>query len=268
MRLIRDHVLVKADPDNDNISLKDGKKLWIDTTFEPAKHAVVRGTVVEVPQQLSKRLKTKMELEVGDVVLYHYLVEESAGKEGRVFMDGDDRMVFVHYESLFVALRKGIVIGNSDVADGGSECTVIKVGTSLHVVRPQDFDSNASAENVERCLDENRLPIPLNGYVLVEGLKMPQNEKIGTIFIPGSAMDEYNRHYGVIRYLGTPLEGQKEEYAVGQVVMLSEMADIPLENEMHQKYFKGSRMYRVERGSIEGIVLDERITEQVVFKEA
>lgn len=54
MRLIRDHVLVKADPDNDNISLKDGKKLWIDTTFEPAKHAVVRGTVVEVPQQLSK----------------------------------------------------------------------------------------------------------------------------------------------------------------------------------------------------------------------
>jgi co-chaperonin GroES (HSP10) len=220
---ISDHVLVLPDADNDHIHTKSGMKFWIDTSFEPDKHATVRGTVLKAPQKLSSGFKTGVEVSEGDVVFFSYMAHQEAKNEAKtiqMIVEGEKKeCMLIHYELLFLAQD-----GRSDQEQG---------------IRP------------------------LNGYLLVEGLRMPQEQKIGSIYLPESSTEKYHRDYGRILHPGTPPKGEMQEFESGQTVMLAVNADIPLENELHQKLFPGRRVYRVDRGSVEGVVEDMRVTEAI-----
>jgi len=46
MEAIKDDVIVKSDGPNDHVMLKDGKKLWIETSFDPQRYAAISGEII------------------------------------------------------------------------------------------------------------------------------------------------------------------------------------------------------------------------------
>lgn len=108
MKIPFNYVLVKPEP-TDEISLPNGKKLFLSTIFEETKHAPTVGEVLCVPERLifnedginSLLFKTEMEVRVGDRVVFHFLAHQQAKDEGRILDDG----FMVRYDSIYLILR-------------------------------------------------------------------------------------------------------------------------------------------------------------------
>ncbi len=133
MRIIGNNVLVKPAKPNE-IILVTGLKLYLDTRFEEEKSSPQYGTVIEVPEYLrysdnpdneSTIHETEMELQKGDLVIFHYGAIKHARKHG--LMIGEDCMV--RYDSIYAAIRDNEVI----VINGGVivEPDIDVVDTSL-----------------------------------------------------------------------------------------------------------------------------------------
>lgn len=110
-----DNVHIRPFP-SDEIRLKSGHILYLDTRFEEYLNAQTAGEVLDVPERLrfsrdfsrmSLDYDTDMELKVGDVVIYNYLSVSNARKLGHV-MDGGG--VLIPYDKIYVAIRDGKVI--------------------------------------------------------------------------------------------------------------------------------------------------------------
>ena len=220
------HVLIKLDAINESINLKDGSRLYIDTTFDPEKHATVTGEVIAIPKTLrytgkpnqGTPWKTTIEVREGDkVVLYYLSVTNCFRPESyKAIIDGDDRYVFVLYQNILAMVRDGQLI-------------------------------------------------PTNGYCLVEPIENPEwtktKERLAKSGLEAVRLTERSNTgvvYGRIKYCGLPSEAYVDSkhsddgvnISPGDIVVMRRISDIPLEYDLHAKIDGGKKYWRVQRRNI------------------
>ncbi len=219
------HILIKLDPENNFFKLKDGTSLYLDTSFEPEKHATVTGEVFGIPSNLyysgipniGMPWKTSMEIKIGDSVVIHYLAVLNAFRKEmyKAIIEGDDKYVFISYQSIFAIVREGNII-------------------------------------------------PINGYCLIEPVEDPEwlRTKMRIIksgLIPLEKDNKTNTHvvYGKVRYCGKPNEDyvdhhtdQGVDISPGDIVIMKRISDLPLEYDMHAKIDGGKKYWRTQRRNI------------------
>jgi len=219
-------VLIKLEPENTSIKLRNGFELYVDNTYEPEKNATVTGMVYGLPSHLYYTGKgnvgmpwdTPMELKMGDKVIVYYLSIINAFKpeNRRYVLEGEDRYVFIQYSSIYAKYGEGFVQ-------------------------------------------------PINGYCLIEPCSDPFVEKqkqrmqsIGMELILFNKKNNTNVSFGIVRYLSTPNRRYVDEHssdegvdiAIGDTVVLKKTYDLPLQYDLHQKVDKGKKLLRVQRRSI------------------
>lgn len=225
-RALNNFILIKLDPENTSIKLKNGSELYLDLSFEPEKHSTVTGEVWGLPSHLSycgkpnkdMPWKTQMEVRMHDKVIIYYLSVVNALKKQyqRYILEGNDRYIFVPYESIYA------------------------------VVRGEDI-------------------IPVNGYVLIEPTEDPsiteereRLNKIGLAFIVTERRLSNHVTYGRVKYVGTPNQEYVDadhsdegvDVAVGDIVVMKKTTDIPLQYSLHQRVNDGKSLLRVQRRNI------------------
>ena len=225
-RTLNNLVLIKLDPENTSVKLKNGMDLYIDTSYDTEKHSTVTGEVWGLPSHLSyfgegnrgMPWLTPMEIRMGDKAIIYYLaVINALKKENKKFIiEGKDRYIFVPYSSVYAVIR---------------------------------------GENI----------IPLNGYCLIEAIEDPSItsdkesfKKIGMELIVGARRSNSHVTYGRVKYVGTPnREYVDEDYTdegcdvrVGDVVVIRKTNDIPLQYSLHAKIDGGAKYLRVQRRNL------------------
>lgn len=234
---ISNYVLVKPDPGNDKITLKNGTELWLDTSYEKTKHAVTTGVVIKAPEQLiytkehgpkSLEYITDNELKPGDKIIYHYLQALENIENGRAIEVDGEVYFLIRYSDIFCALRDPLT----------SELTGEPVDTGWKLV------------------------VPINGYVFVEADPIPPLSTTLDLVMPDMMKNKKSETTGVVRYIGSPLRGytdypdwgaDKDELRVGQRVLFSKFDSIPLQYSLHQTIDKDKTIYRMHRRDIYGI---------------
>jgi hypothetical protein len=219
------HVLIKLDKENDFIKLQNGTTLYIDTSFEPEKHATVTGEVIALPSRLiytgkpniGMPWKTPMEVQKGDrVVVYYLSILNALRKESyKAVVEGDDKYVFIQYQNIYALVR------------------------------------------------ENRI-IPVNGYCLIEPVENPEwtrlKYRMSKIdLVPVKLTDKSNTEvvYGKVKYCGTPIDEYVDGYtdkgvnvSPGDIIVMRKISDLPLEYDLHAKIDGGKKYWRVQRRKI------------------
>ena len=219
-------VLLKPKMKNDKIFLGNGSHLYLDTQFEPEKHAEIVCDVIQVPDHLIYSEKygnyvtmpweIEMEAQPGDVAFCDYLAIRNAlinKEDGKAFIIDNEVYFLIHYMNIFMVLRED-------------------------------------------------KPIMCNGYILVEPT-YDEYEKVAGEFkklnleVPDSAKDlkKYTQ-FGIVRYIGSRPKRYLNKASVdmdlevGQKIMFDKFADIPLEYDLHQTFEKGKTIFRILRKDI------------------
>ena len=223
------NVMIKLDGLNDEIKMNDGGVLYIDTTFDPEKHATTTGEVTGLPSRLVYTGKpnsgmpwlTDMEVQIGDrVVLYYLAVVNCFRPESyRAVVEDGDRYIFTGYQNIYAVIRDGKII-------------------------------------------------PVNGYCLLEPMEDPEwtrtKERMSRSGLQAVKLSEKSNTdvtYGRVAYCGAPIkEYPHKAYSdngvnitPGDVVMLRRIKDIPLEYDLHAKIDGGKKYWRVQRKDIVAI---------------
>jgi len=231
---ISNYVKIKMERKADEYIMKDGKKLFIDPTYQVGKHASVVGTVIGVPDKLrfvwnksifaeegSMEWETDMELEVGDTVWYSFvalsnslgrLMDEGAKHNNKKYIvEGGEVYVFIPYDQIFVAKRKDKVI----------------------------------------CL---------NGYLLIEPIF---DEKIESklLELPNSMQPSKSKKYGKVAYMGSCCRNHlgysvvdADGFDVGDTVVFDRFWNLPLEYDIHRSFDGNKEFYRVQRRGVNAII--------------
>lgn len=219
LRLLNNYVLVKPDPGNSKITLRNGVVIFLDTSFEVERHAVTSGTVVKVPASLTYienngllnlDVITTQELKKGDKVIFHYIQTLDNLKLSRYITCGRETYFLVYYDKIFCAIRRKKVI-------------------------------------------------PVNGLVIVEAEKEPpikspfiipdmfkgiESETRGVIKYIGSPVGGYSDY---------PDQGGDVDYLkVGDSVLFRKVDSVPLQYPLHQTIDKDKTLYRMHRRDILG----------------
>jgi len=222
-RCLNNYVMIKLDPENDSIKLKNGVELYVDNTYEPEKNATVTGEVYGLPSHLSycgegnKGMPwlTTMDLKFGDHVIIYYMsvINALARESKRYILEGNDRYIFTEYQNIFAVYGDGFVKS-------------------------------------------------LNGYCLIEPCDDPfvtakkkRLEALGMELVTLNNKSNVNVSFGVVRYLSAPNREYVDEFntddgvdvEVGDTVVLRRITDIPLQYELHQKVNSGKGLVRVQR---------------------
>lgn len=230
-------VIVRLDRKQDEYLMSGGKKLYLDTSFEPERHAPVTGTIVNICDRLffnqvpgnpgSMRWDTDIELQIGDYVVSYYLVSINALKEndGRIITDQDDNQyLFLRYDQIFAGRRGGRII----TCNGQNLLTPVK-------------DPHDNRELL-RMKEAGLLPPRMMHMV-------GNSQKIARMKYPAKP----NRRYRDPRIydFGDPI-------GVGELVVVRRNGLLPLEYDIHTSLDGKQILYRVQREFIYGI-LDERV---------
>lgn len=226
-RTFGNYVLVRLDKDNDLIKLKNGVELYVDTTFEPEKHATVTGIVCGLPQKLlytgipnlGMPWKTPIELKFGDRVVMYYLSVVNALRPEtlRAVVIEGEKYIWIQYQNIFAAVREGLIV-------------------------------------------------PVNGYCLIEPCDSPEitaqddrMKKVGLTMFRSDKKSLTGVVYGKVKYLGRPndayVDGHTDEGVninPGDTVVMKKITDLPLEYDMHANIDGGKRYWRVQRRYIFG----------------
>lgn len=226
---VGNHVVVKLDPKNEYIVTESGIKLFVDTSFEPEKHVVRIGTVIEAPRTLTYHQKksgypwkTRPEIKAGErVVMYFMAIQNCLAPEQKKYTrEGDDIYIFIKYHNIYAVIEEG---------------------------------------NIR----------PVNGYVLVEPIEDPEWErrtneakKINLILPDLRQASKTDVTYGKIIYMGPPNEEYADDYKsdahhnekVGDTVIMKRIRDIPVEYEYHAKMDGGRKLFRMQRHDILAVV--------------
>ncbi len=237
MRCGVNQVVVQLDRKQDEFRMKDGKKLYLDTSFEPERHAPVSGTIVNMCSELfftttfarpqSLKWDTGIELQVGDYVISYYLVSVNALKEkdGRIITDElGNQYLFLRYDQIFAGRREGKVI----TCNGWNLLTPI-VDLAL-------------SEETQRIKDAGLMP-PWLEHKLGSSQKMARMAYIAK---------------PVKRYRDPRIYDFDDEISPGDLVAVRRNALIPLEYSIHASFMGKDILYRVQREFMYAIV-DERI---------
>jgi hypothetical protein len=227
-RTFGNHILIKLDPENNFFKLQNGTTLYIDTSFEPEKHATVTGEVFGVPSRLTYTgkpnigmpWKTPMEIMCGDrAVIYYLSVVNAFRKEMfKAIIEGEDKYVLIQYQNIFAIVRYGKII-------------------------------------------------PVNGYCLVEPIENPewialQERMAKSNLVPVNPKEKSVTSvvYGKVRYCGIPNEEYVDKHTdsgvdvkPGDIVVMKRISDLPLEYDLHAKIDSGKKYWRVQRRNILGV---------------
>ena len=220
------YVMIRLDKENESIKLRNGFELYVDTTFDPEKHAVVTGEVVGLPGALKYTGKAnrgmpwdcEMELRFGDHVIFYYLSVMNCFKPEirRYIIEGEDKYVFISYEHIYCKYDIGLVV-------------------------------------------------PINGYVLVEPCDNPEIEAekkrmkdLGMELVVLNTQSNTNVSYGKVKYIGKPNRSYVDpmytdegvDVMPGDIVVLKKINDIPLQYDLHAKIDGGAKYLRVQRRNI------------------
>ena len=236
MRCGANQVVVQLDRKQDEYLMGSGKKLYLDTSFEPERHAPVTGTIVNICDHLffnqipgypeSMKWDTDIELQIGDYVVSYYLVSINALKDqdGRILTDQDgNQYLFLRYDQIFAGRRNGKII---------------------------------------TCNGQNLLtPVPDP-----EVLRLEQGLKAAGMLHPfkdtgGSSHKMARMKYPAIpnrRYRDPRSYDFENPIVPGELVLVRRNGLIPLEYEVHAGFEGKQVFYRVQREFFYGIV-DERI---------
>jgi hypothetical protein len=224
-RTFGNQVMIKLDPENDHIKLLNGEKLYLDTTYDPEKHATVTGEVWGLPAKLQYTGKANngmpwkipMETKIGDRVVVYYLAVVNCFRPEsyKVITEKNGRYVFVNYQNIFAIIRDGVII-------------------------------------------------PINGYCLIEPCENPEwiatKKRMAAAGLQAIRLSEKSNTdvvYGIVRYVGRPIEeyiGGKTDDGIavnpGDTVVMRRISDIPVEYDLHAKIDGGKKYWRVQRRQI------------------
>ncbi len=225
-KCLNNFCLIKLDPENTSIKLRNGFELYVDNSFEPEKNATVTGEVFGLPSHLKYSGKPNldmpwlcdMELQMHDKVILYYLSVVNAlnPRNKRYILEGEDKYIFVSYDNVYAIVR---------------------------------------GEQV----------IPINGFCLIEPIEDPaithereRMKALGMELVTMGRKISNQVTYGKIKYLGNPNRAYVEDFhsdkgvdvAVGDVVVIRKTADIPLQYELHAKINDGVKLFRVQRKNI------------------
>ena len=226
---IGNNILIKLDKTNESIKFKDGSEIYLDTSFDPEKHATVTGEVFGLPKKLFYSGKpnlgmpwdTPLEVKMGDrVVLYYLAVVNCFRPESyKAIIEGEDRYIVVTYQNIYAIVRDGQLI-------------------------------------------------PVNGYCLIEPMENPEKirtkermEKAGLISLDLNKKSNKDVVYGKVAHCGVPNEEYVDAHhtdngvdiEVDDIVVLKRISDIPLEYDLHAKIDGGRKYWRIQRRYILGI---------------
>lgn len=223
--ILANDVIIKPNGGEDEIILSNGKKIYIDVSYEKEKHAPCVGKVMKVPQRLIYNKKSKdasveykvdMELEVGDNAFFHFLTPSKCMKEGRWVEVEDDGIYFViKYDEIFCAQR-------------GPENDVVMV----------------------------------NGWLLIYPIEEPLFVS-KLIIVPDHLQKIERPDQGIVAFIGSPVKEyfyqQKiyeshDDVKVGDRIYFEPDSDIPLQYEMHRNFEGKSNFFRMQRKDIFGII--------------
>jgi len=108
MRTVKDKFFVSADADANrclDIIGPDGKKLFVDTDFNPFAYSTRIGAVTHIPQIIDDQWLNDNPIKVGDTVVFHHHVCQ---KENRVEYEGEE-IFMADYSQLFAKVEDGII---------------------------------------------------------------------------------------------------------------------------------------------------------------
>lgn len=213
-------------------------KWYLDSSYEPEKHAGTRGLVVNTPKNLiyhdgypgTMERKVKMEVQPGDIVWFRYLaalnafdptMRQAFKYEGRFF-------IMVHYSDLFVAKR------------------------IVPLLTPRN-STHEKIKSISAC--ERMVIIPLNGYCLLEPM---QNEKRQSVLSMPDSVSQNSERRAKVAYTGSlveeyyfspfgPYPPDDDCVKPGDEVILGPDADVLIEYNLHNSFEGKKQFFRVER---------------------
>lgn len=222
LRVPQNNVIIRPDKGNDEITMPSGVKLYIDTSFEPEKHAGVVGEVMAVPERLryqpdrgmtTLQYDVDMELKVGDKAFYHYLIPENCMNSTKYLEVEGEVYLIVPYDEIFLAER-------------GEEVIMVNGWILAEPILEDTFKSDI--------------------LILPEISTKVASTKEATVAFVGKP---------VRRYLhDKTMDETTSEVNPGDKIMYLPNSDIPLEYGLHAS-FRGKKVfYRMQRKDILGIL--------------
>ena len=166
MKVLFNHVLIRVDRENDELLLSNGLKLYLDTSYEKEKHFPRVGVVEQAPEMIyfdreeprrSCDFDTEVEIQKGDIVIFHYLaIENSRARYASLKKHVDPKLDLIPYDTIFVAIREGKVIPVNGYV----------------IVEPLDetFETSLYIPDTARTFSKTKgvvryISTPLNGYL-------------------------------------------------------------------------------------------------------
>lgn len=218
-------VFIKPNRGEDEIVMSNGKKLYIDITYEPEQHAPCVGVVKKVPNKLhyttksaanSVEFKVDLELEVGDNAFFHYLVPQHCMNEGRWVEVEDDGIYFlVKYDEIYCAQRgpkKDVVMVNGWILTYPVEEAAFKTKT----------------------------------LIIPEHLKAVEKPNEGVVAFIGAHVQQY--------FYEQDIKETADDLKVGDRILFTPDSDIPLQYALHRNLEGKTNFFRMQRKDIIGIV--------------
>lgn len=207
MQAVYDYLYITVEKEaNDEINLDSGVKLFIDTTFNPEKHATICGTVRSIPQKLSKEplgigdanvSDIEPIVEVGDKVYFHY---NTVRPENRYEVDGES-VYKLHYSQVFCVVLPLLTL-TCLLRDSPPYKRITPVGS--HVLLTPVYPEDVEIEYIDGVSTTVR--------------------KAGSLIIQTDIQPYQDR--AKIAHIGKPLAGQPSlPYKAGDTVMLSKYSD-------------------------------------------
>lgn len=223
--MLANDVIIKPNGGEDEIVLSNGKKIYIDVSFEKEKHAPCVGKVMKVPKRLiydkkskdaSVEFKVDMELKVGDNAFFHFLTPQKCIKEGRWVEVEDDGIYFViKYDEIYCAQR-----------------------------------------------GKNKDVVMVNGWLLIYPIEEPAFVS-KLIIVPDHLQKIERADQGIIAFVGSPVQEyfyqqdikeSQNDVKAGDRIYFEPDSDIPLQYEMHRNFEGKKNFFRMQRKDIFGII--------------
>jgi co-chaperonin GroES (HSP10) len=204
------HVLIKLDKANEKVVMPSGLELWIDISHEPGKHETITGTVVKPPDHLFYKR--------GKVQSMPWDIDMELIEGDRVW-------------SFYLAVQNAI-----------EDKRFFKVDETVYV-----FINYMSVFVAKR---DDQI-IMLNGYILVSPHENELEKEYEHI-----VHEKKESQLGVVEHIGSMIREYKDpakkdaEVEVGDLVMFTKNSDIPLEYDLHVKFDKGKKFFRMQRSDI------------------
>jgi len=220
------NVLVKLDRLQDEFKMQDGKKFYIDTSYEPEKHAPITGHIIAICDSLyfstrpavshSMPWKTDIELKVGDYIVSYYLTSTNAStiKDGRMLRDDHgDYYIFLKYHNIFAAKRDNWKIITCN---------------GFNLLTPVD---DVEVDTLSQRLEKIGLHTP-------RMMRGKHSNRMARVLYPARPLQQYR---------DPRFSDHQDELLCGDLVLIRGNAAIPLEYEYHASLLGRQKLYRVQR---------------------